>query len=71
MDKTKQKLLEYFGNQKNLAKALGVMPSSVSRWGKIDGKIPELHRYKIEILTKGEFTFAQLSKVNWLKKEKN
>lgn len=68
IDKIKQKLLEHFGTQENLAKALGITPASVSRWGYKDGKIPEVHRFKIELITKGKFPYAELSKMNWRKK---
>jgi len=68
MDRIKEKLIAWFGSQKNIAKALGKTDAAISAWGKIDGKIPEIHRYKIEILTRGEFTFAQLSNCDWRKK---
>lgn len=65
MDKIKERLLMHFKTQARLAKALGISEASVSRWGYSDGKIPEVHRFKIELITKGEFPYAELSKMNW------
>lgn len=75
MDKVKKQLLEHFSPEKTvrkgaqgLADALGISRPAVLMWGKIDGKIPEVHCYKIEVLTKGKFKFAQLRKIDWRKK---
>lgn len=68
MDKIKERLIKHFGTQENLAKALGITAASVSRWGYADGKIPEVHRFKIELITKGKFPYAELSKMMWREK---
>lgn len=68
MDKIKEEVLTYFGGQKKLAKALGKTSAALSAWGKIDGKIPEVHRYKIQELSQGYFPVAYLAKCDWRKK---
>ena len=47
----KKKLaVKYFKGKSNLAKALGISPSSVSQW---PDDVPELRAYQIERLTNG------------------
>ncbi|WP_435237457.1 Cro/CI family transcriptional regulator [Psychromonas sp. PT13] len=47
----KSEVLEYFGTQEKIAKALKISQASVSRWGAV---IPRLRGYEIEKLTNGK-----------------
>lgn len=64
MSKLKEQLINYFGSQKEMAKALGVSDAAVSQWK----SIPQKHWYPLEQLTKGEFKYAQFAKIDWRKK---
>lgn len=45
--------IEHFGNQIELAKAVGVTQPTVSGW-KTAGKIPEPRQFHIEVVTRGK-----------------
>ena len=47
----KKAAVDHFKGKSNLAKALGISPSSVSQW---PDDVPELRAYQIERLTKGK-----------------
>jgi len=55
------KLMLYFGSKAKLAEALGISPVSLQHWK----NIPPLRAYEIESLTKGEFKFKSLIKINF------
>lgn len=48
-----KELIDLYGTQKAVAKALGVSAVSVHKWVKA-GVIPELRQYQIEKITKGK-----------------
>lgn len=48
----KQNVIEHFGSQAALARALGVKPQSVDSWGET---VPPLRQIQIEKLTGGKF----------------
>ena len=45
-------MVEHFGGQTKLAKALGIRQSSVATWGEI---VPPLRQIQVERLTDGKF----------------
>ena len=46
--------INYYGNQSKLAKALGITKQSVGNWViRLNGVIPLVRQYQIEVLTKG------------------
>lgn len=53
-----QTIIDHFGGtHQALAEALGVTREAVTMWG---GKIPELQAYKIQSLSEGKFTVANM-----------
>lgn len=55
-----QDLIDYFGSQYRLAKALGVTKSAVSQWF-TDGQIPPARAIQIEELSNGKFKAVELT----------
>lgn len=49
---TPNDVLVEFKTQTNIARALGIKPSSVAEWFK-DGEVPEGRQYQIELATMG------------------
>lgn len=54
---TFNEIVEYFGSQAAIARALGIKPPSVSQWAR-DG-VPELRQFQIERLTRGALRAAE------------
>ncbi|MDG9671848.1 Cro/CI family transcriptional regulator [Hahella aquimaris] len=52
----KTEAVDYFGNQANLAKALGIAPAAVYQWGDF---IPELRAFQLERITNGKLKHAR------------
>ncbi|WP_417790803.1 Cro/CI family transcriptional regulator [Terasakiella pusilla] len=52
----KQIVIEHFGNQSAVAKALGVSRAYVSAWPE---RVPEKQAMKLERLTKGELKYDE------------
>lgn len=50
----KQKVVEHFGNQTNVAKVLGIKSPSVCEWGDI---IPEKQAMRLERITDGALVY--------------
>lgn len=50
----KQKVVEHFGNQSDVARALGVSRAYVSKWTDI---VPELQAMKLERITNGALKY--------------
>ena len=46
-----QKVIKYYGNKSNIAKALGLHRSAITNWG---DAIPQFRQYQIQILTNGK-----------------
>ena len=53
-------VIEHFGNQAELAKALKVDPAAVSQWLS-NGYIPPRRAIKIEMITDGKFKAVDLT----------
>lgn len=43
-------VIEYFGSQPKVAKALNITKQAISKWG---DTVPELRQYQIEVITGG------------------
>lgn len=54
------KVIEHFGSQTKLAKALNVRNCLVSMWANKKEKMPIKYALKIHFLTKGKFKFFKL-----------
>lgn len=52
-----QRVINYFGNASQLAKALGISRSAVGQW---QGRIPPSRVYQIESITGGSLTANDL-----------
>jgi hypothetical protein len=50
-------VLNYFGGQERLAKALGCQRTAITQW---KGVIPKLRTYQIEVITNGRFRARDL-----------
>lgn len=48
---TTKEAIEYFGGKKELAKALGIWPHSIYRWGE---RPPKLRQFELERITEGK-----------------
>lgn len=60
MNEYVSRLIEYFGGQDSLAKALNLSQSAVSQWLNQKTNMRELHARKIEKLTGGKFRAVDL-----------
>ena len=52
----KQKVVEYFGSQRAVARALGISDAAVSQWKEI---IPEKDAHRLELVTSGVLKFQE------------
>lgn len=52
----KKDVVKHFGSATNVAKALGIAPSSVSEWGE---DIPDLRAFQIERITNGKLKVTE------------
>jgi|TARA_B110000908_G_C9945371_1_gene310105 DNA-binding transcriptional regulator YdaS (Cro superfamily) len=59
VDKYREELLDYFGNQKLMATSLRVTPVAVSQWFN-NGYIPPSKAIMIEEITNGKFKAIKL-----------
>lgn len=55
----KQDVLNFFGNSRKAAKALGISAAAISQWG---DEVPELRAFQIEKITKGKLKANQVLK---------
>ena len=54
-----QQVVDHFGSQSELARAMGVSRSAVCQW-KVLGAIPPKHSKQIDVLTNGKFKAIDL-----------
>lgn len=52
----KQNVIDHFGTQRAVAKALGISDAAVSQWKEI---IPEKDAYRLEIVTAGALKYDE------------
>ena len=57
----KSHAINYFGNKVKLAKAVGVSPASITRWGE---KVPKLRAYQLQVITNGALQADDSSEQN-------
>jgi DNA-binding transcriptional regulator YdaS (Cro superfamily) len=62
-----QQVLEHFGTQAEIARALGCRQPSVAEWF-AEGRVPEGRQYQIELATKGALKADKPAKRNGTKR---